>query len=111
MAILSKKLCHAASRVFLSRYVMILKQRTITSALKLCNLSCRLTMSENGELSTNTHSSGMFTMEHLRAYLYGHKNVQLIDTTKIQKERIKHLHINKEPKGNSCKFKLMMRDV
>ena len=61
-------------------------------------------MSEHGELSTTKiHPSGVFTKEHLRAYLYGHKRVQLIDTTKLQKERIKHLHINKEPKGNSCK--------
>ena len=62
----------------------------------------RPTMSE--QLSTTTTKiQASFTMEHLRAYLYGHKKVQLIDTTKLQKERIKHLHINKEPKGNSCK--------
>lgn len=47
-------------------------------------------------------SSGRFTMENLRDYLYGREKVQFIDTTKLQKERIKHLHINKEPKGNSC---------
>lgn len=64
-------------------------------------------MTEHGERSTTTrsHPSGVFTTEHVRAYLYGHKKVQLIDTTKIHKERIKHLHINKEPRGNSCKLK------
>ena len=63
-------------------------------------------MSEYSELSTLTkiHPSEVLTAEHIRAYLYGHKKVQLIDTTKIHKERIKHLHINKEPKGNSCKL-------
>lgn len=48
--------------------------------------------------------NGCFTMEHLQEYLYGHKKIQLIDTTKLQKERIKHLHINKEPRGNSCMY-------
>lgn len=63
-------------------------------------------MEEHSELSPTikNHPRGLITKEHLRAYLYGHKKIQLIDTTKIQKERIKHLHINKEPKGNSCEF-------
>lgn len=61
-------------------------------------------MSEYIELrSTSSSKKEMFTMEDLRLYLYGRKDVQLIDTTKLKKEGIKHLEIDKQPKENYCK--------